>query len=134
LTPFDRPYLRNSDLSAVPDQAQIYVVRRAEELRQPEGLSFGSVVSQEELKRMGEAMLDKLVKQIENAGGSIAQAHLRQGRADEKIVTQAEEIGAGLIVLGSRGLGGIRRALMGGVSDSVVRHAHCPVLVVRSEQ
>jgi nucleotide-binding universal stress UspA family protein len=43
----------------------------------------------------------------------------------------AEEIGAGLIVLGSRGWGGIRRALMGSVSDSVVRHSHCPVLVVR---
>jgi nucleotide-binding universal stress UspA family protein len=36
-------------------------------------------------------------------------------------------------VMGSRGLGGIRRALMGSVSDSVVRHAHCPVLVVREE-
>jgi nucleotide-binding universal stress UspA family protein len=43
----------------------------------------------------------------------------------------AEEIGAGLIVMGSRGLGGIRRALMGSVSESVVQHAHCPVLVVR---
>src|SRR3712207_7939219 len=32
-----------------------------------------------------------------------------------------------------RSLGGIRRALMGTVSDSVVRHAHCPVLVVRGE-
>jgi nucleotide-binding universal stress UspA family protein len=34
-------------------------------------------------------------------------------------------------VMGSRGHGGVRRALMGSVSDSVVRHAHCPVLVVR---
>jgi nucleotide-binding universal stress UspA family protein len=48
-----------------------------------------------------------------------------------EIVGLAEEIGAGLIVMGSRGLGGIRRALMGSVSDLVVRHAHCPVLVVR---
>jgi nucleotide-binding universal stress UspA family protein len=46
----------------------------------------------------------------------------------------AEEIGAGLIVIGSRGRGGIRRALMGSVSDSVVRHAHCPVMVVRPEE
>jgi nucleotide-binding universal stress UspA family protein len=28
-------------------------------------------------------------------------------------------------------LGGVRRALMGSVPDSVVRHAHCPVLIVR---
>jgi nucleotide-binding universal stress UspA family protein len=49
-------------------------------------------------------------------------------------VQVAEHIGAGLIVMGSRGLGGVRRALMGSVSDSVVRHAHCPVLVVRPEK
>ena len=47
---------------------------------------------------------------------------------------RCEDIGAGLIVMGSRGLGGMRRALMGSVSDSVVRHAHCPVLVVRPEK
>jgi len=45
-----------------------------------------------------------------------------------------EEIGVGLIVTGSRGLGGMGRALMGSVSDSVVRHAHCPVMVVRPEK
>ncbi|MGH3107143.1 MAG: universal stress protein [Rubrobacter sp.] len=38
---------------------------------------------------------------------------------------------AGMIVIGSRGFGGMKRALMGNVADSVVRHAHCPVLVVR---
>jgi nucleotide-binding universal stress UspA family protein len=56
-----------------------------------------------------------------------------EGR-DQAIVRLAEEIGAGLIVMGSRGLGGVRRALMGSVSDSVVRHAHCPVMVVRPEK
>jgi len=50
---------------------------------------------------------------------------------DHEVVSLAEEIGAGLVVLGSRGRGGIRRALMGSVSDSVVHHSHCPVLVVR---
>lgn len=45
----------------------------------------------------------------------------------------AEENGAGLIVVGSRGLGGLSRTLRGGVSDAVVRHADCPVLVVRGK-
>ena len=56
------------------------------------------------------------------------------GRADREIVNLSEEVGADLIVMGSRGLGGVRRALMGSVSDSVVRHAHCPVFVVRTDE
>jgi nucleotide-binding universal stress UspA family protein len=59
---------------------------------------------------------------------------LVDGGVAQEIVGLAEEIGAGLIVMGSRGGGGIRRALMGSVSDSVVRHAHCPVMVVRPEK
>jgi len=55
------------------------------------------------------------------------------GNPAAEIVELAEELGVGLVVVGSRGLGGVRRALMGSVSDSVVRHAHCPVLVVRIE-
>jgi nucleotide-binding universal stress UspA family protein len=67
-------------------------------------------------------------------GGTVAGEHLIEVWVAPGIVELAEEIGAGLIVMGSRGLGGIRRALMGSVSDSVVRHAHCPVMVVREEE
>jgi nucleotide-binding universal stress UspA family protein len=90
--------------------------------------------SQEELTEEAQRLLDTQSRQIEAAGGVVTQAHLRVGRPDEEIVALAEELGAGLLVIGSRGLGGIRRALMGSVSDSVVRHAHCPVLVVRKEK
>jgi nucleotide-binding universal stress UspA family protein len=91
-----------------------------------------------ELKRQFEQqareVLDAESERVRAAGGTVAQAHLRMGKADHEIVALAEEIGAGLIVMGSRGRGGIRRALVGSVSDSVVRHAHCPVLVVRPEK
>jgi nucleotide-binding universal stress UspA family protein len=81
-----------------------------------------------------QGILDNQVRKIEEGGGSVQEAHLRRGRKDEEIVRVGEEIGAGLIVMGSRGLGGMRRALMGSVSDGVMRHAHCPVLVVRKEK
>jgi nucleotide-binding universal stress UspA family protein len=89
---------------------------------------------QELLERKAQRILDAQVKEIEAAGGSAAQTHLGVGKPAEEIVALGEELGAGLIVVGSRGRGGLRRALIGSVSDSVVRHAHCPVLVVRREK
>ncbi len=75
--------------------------------------------------------LEDVVEKIEASGGEVEGSHLTAGHPDAEIVTLAEQIGAGLIVMGARGVGGIRRALTGSVSDSVVRHAHCPVLMVR---
>jgi nucleotide-binding universal stress UspA family protein len=88
-----------------------------------------------EYRTAAQERLDELVKEVEDAGGTVAEAHLRmdtQGSMeDENIVGLAEELGADLIVIGSRGLSGMKRLLMGSVSESVVRHAHCPVLVMR---
>jgi nucleotide-binding universal stress UspA family protein len=88
----------------------------------------------EAIEREAQKTLDEQIKKIEEARGTVTGAHLRMGRADKEIVNLGEEIGAGLMVIGSRGRGGISRALMGSVSDSVIRHAHCPVLVVRGEE
>ncbi len=89
---------------------------------------------EETLKEAAQRTLDSQVEQIKRAGGNVTQTHIRLGRPDKEIVALAHELNVGLIVIGSRGMGGIRRALMGSVSDSVVRHAHCPVLVVRKEE
>jgi nucleotide-binding universal stress UspA family protein len=77
--------------------------------------------------------LDEQVEWIAARGGKVEDTHMAVGRPDAEIVRLAEELGAGLTAVGSRGLGGVRRALVGSVSDSVVRHAHGHVLVVRSE-
>lgn len=85
----------------------------------------------EQTRREAQSLLDEQSERLKGTGGTLAQTHLRAGRPDEEIIGLAEELESGLILMGSRGLGGVRRSLMGSVSDSVVRHAHCPVLIVR---
>ena len=83
----------------------------------------------------GEArtLLEEQAKEVEASGGKVAETHLETGKPDREIVRLSEELNVGTIVIGSRGLGAIKRALMGGVSESVIKHAHCPVFVVRGD-
>jgi nucleotide-binding universal stress UspA family protein len=102
------------------------------EATDPEGVNLPDPVLEENLERraqqQGREVLDAEVQRVRSAGGTVANSHLMMGEGAREIVHLAEEIRAGLIVMGSRGM---RRALMGSVSDAVVRHAHCPVMVVR---
>jgi nucleotide-binding universal stress UspA family protein len=54
-----------------------------------------------------------------------------EGDPGEVIVDAARSEGVALIVLGTRGRTGVGRTVFGSVSDHVVRHAPCPVVVVR---
>jgi nucleotide-binding universal stress UspA family protein len=91
----------------------------------------GYHVDYEKAETQARQLLETQVERMGAVGATVAQAHLKMGRADEEIVDLAESIGVGLIVMGTRGQGRMRRALMGSVSESVVRHAHCPVTIVR---
>lgn len=62
----------------------------------------------------------------------IGEVQLRTGDAREWILQFAEEVGADLIVMGTHGRRGVKRALLGSVAESVVRTAPCPVLTVRA--
>ncbi|MBA3490993.1 MAG: universal stress protein [Rubrobacteraceae bacterium] len=88
----------------------------------------------EELEEESRELLRKESWRVKVAGGTVAGAHLRMGSADLEIVGLAKELGADLIVMGCRGHRGIRRAIEGSISDGVIRHAPCPVLVVRPEK
>ena len=84
-----------------------------------------------ELKRQGQEILDEQVTKIKEAGGTVAKAHLKCGRTSDEVIRLSEELGAGLLVVGSRGRGRVRRILMGSHSEDIVHHAHLPVLVLR---
>jgi nucleotide-binding universal stress UspA family protein len=91
----------------------------------------GYHINYEKAESQARELLEAQVEKIKETGVTVTQAHLKMGKADEEIVELAESMGVGLIVMGTRGQGRIRRALMGSVSESVVRHAHCPVTIVR---
>jgi nucleotide-binding universal stress UspA family protein len=55
------------------------------------------------------------------------------GDAGAMLCRLAEELPADVVVVGSRGRGVIRRALLGSVSSHVVHNAPCPVMVVRTD-
>jgi nucleotide-binding universal stress UspA family protein len=65
------------------------------------------------------------------AAGCDATFLVWDGDPGEGIVAAADSENADLIVVGSHGRSGVSRFLIGSVSDFVVRHAHCPVMVVR---
>ncbi|KAK6147387.1 hypothetical protein DH2020_018299 [Rehmannia glutinosa] len=60
-----------------------------------------------------------------------AETLILQGDPKDKICQAAEELHVDLVVLGSRGLGTIKRALLGSVSNYCVHHVNCPVLIVK---
>ena len=57
--------------------------------------------------------------------------HARIGRAATEILALAKEVGADLIIVGNKGSRGLERALLGSVSEQVVREAGCTVEVAR---
>lgn len=86
----------------------------------------------ERIKSEQQMFLDDLVSQIEIMGGVVAESHFRVGqRADDEIIQLGEELNVDLIVVGSKGRGTLKRALMGSDSESIVRYSRQPVLVVR---
>lgn len=99
------------------------------------GIPYPAEVLQRETldqsKQHARAFLDRQADQIAAEGITVMGSYLRLGQPANEIVELSEELGVDLIVVGSKGLGGIRRALMGSVSDAVARYARCPVMVVR---
>ena len=64
-------------------------------------------------------VLSEEVGRLRDGGASVAGAHLKKGRPAEKIAGLADDLGVGLAVVGSRGLGAVKRLAVGSVSEGV---------------
>jgi nucleotide-binding universal stress UspA family protein len=74
--------------------------------------------------------LDAAAAPLRERGLRVEQ-HVVAGRPATEIVAAAKELGASLVVMGSRGRGPFRSMLLGSVAGEVTTHAPCPVLVAR---
>ena len=66
--------------------------------------------------------------------GLEAVTHRRRGDAADALIAVSEELGADLLVVGSRGMGRASRSRLGNVADKVSHHAPCSILIVRTDE
>jgi nucleotide-binding universal stress UspA family protein len=110
----------------VDSAANLYVIHVLPKLSPMEpGVIWGTVDDASRIQHASEALKEKLKA---HAG---AQIHVALGGPAHEIVDYAKKVGADLIVVPSHGRTGATRLLLGSVAEGVVRHAHCPVLVLR---
>jgi nucleotide-binding universal stress UspA family protein len=84
----------------------------------------------EAAKRAGKRILDDGEERVK-AGKVVSEKILVEGHPVEEIVREAREHGFDLIVIGARGVSHFREILLGSVTDGVIHHVECPVLVVK---
>ncbi len=120
----------------------VHVVRK--QVYQTEQVLIGDRSSREQFAKLAEKILKdrgregvRLFEQIRERLGSaefIIEERLAFGHEAQEILKAARQTRAELVVVGSKGLTGLRRLLLGSVSHKVVRNASCSVLVIRSRE
>jgi nucleotide-binding universal stress UspA family protein len=93
----------------------------------------GGVMTPEALDELAEAQRTEGQQHVDDTVASLgltgAEPQVLRGVPGAALCELADAVGADAIVIGSRGRGGLTRALLGSVSDHVVRHAPCPVVI-----
>ena len=127
---------------AIQLEARLLVVSVVASARQPSEAATAAGASSPEPRRSEPREADSRDSMAARAQGIVQRARAAvanatylvwEGEAGEAIVAAADSEDADLIVVGSHGRSGVSRFFIGSVSDFVVRHAHCPVMVVRGK-
>jgi nucleotide-binding universal stress UspA family protein len=104
--------------------AELHVVHAWQSVPHP-------IVDAEYYEEEAARILEEQTERVAAAGAAVSEAHLVMGSPVDAILDLGGEIGADLVVVGSRGHGTLGRLILGSVSEGVVHHATRPVLVLR---
>jgi nucleotide-binding universal stress UspA family protein len=96
----------------------------------------GGIATPQEVDAAWSDVINEATAVLQRTAGALGTAtvetHVERGDPGTVLCERADALGVDVVVVGSRGRGAIRRALLGSVSTYVVQNAPCPVLVVRA--
>lgn len=150
LVPLDGSELSASSIPTARQLAQalgarihlLQITTQTEEFAVMRGAEFGTMgsdYSQQVLDEVLTAQRDRIERYLSEVGDDLTSVGLNvtkaveDGQPAEKIVDYAEASGIDLIIMSTHGRGGVRRFLVGSVTDKVIRSTHLPVLVIHPE-
>jgi nucleotide-binding universal stress UspA family protein len=128
-----RPALHYAAAFAQPCNSEVTLIHVIEPPPYPEFGYAHVPLKEARLKQAVTSKLNVSCREL-SQGGIRASQVIRTGSAFREISEQAREQSADLIVIGTHGRGAIAHALLGSTAERVVRHAPCPVLVVRQRE
>jgi nucleotide-binding universal stress UspA family protein len=94
--------------------------------------SAGVVVSQQDMREHGDRICAAIVAKAEGEG-IVAKAHSVDGDPADALVKVAEAVDADLVVLGNRGMSGVKRFVLGSVPNKISHRCPCSVLIVNTD-
>ena len=121
-------HVASDEIQAMAYETMPFSVYAPEFINMPGDVQLARNLSAEEFKREHQQLLG--ISATLRKEGANAQAILLKGDADELIVEKATDLQADIIILGSHGHGRLHKALVGSVSEAVIRHAPCNVMIV----
>ena len=117
---------------ASSQHAELVLLHIVDQLHGFEAYEILALTPQEISQRMEKHAYENMSDLVDQIKGSIAiETAVEHGKPSVQIVEKAREVKADIIVMGSHGRTGLSHVLIGSVAERVVRHASCPVLVVR---
>lgn len=120
---------------ALGGSAELHVVHALGVAAQPTMMSPAAVmVPPTDMRAVGRLVLDSACSHATGRFEGKVVGHLAAGDAWQEIVQTGSNLRADLIIVGTAGRTGIARMALGSVAEKVVRHAGCPVLVVRPKE